>query len=196
MGGVKPTGNQLFTFIIKILWTIKPPSDGKKTSDGRRFGSLRTVVRHVDTLRIKLRRQLAEEVVAQHHRHPAEHLHVDIAPLEDIVGIAAVAVQLTGKPFDGVMLGVGVENLPYTLAYMHRRRRGNYGVRPCSRGGTVATKKAWNNVLFYRYRGSPKPATGKTVHSHALANIDGPGIPGSGYTTSMSVLCGCLILCS
>lgn len=58
--------------------------------------------------------QILEEVVVEDEGDAAQQVGVDGLSLEDVVDVAAVAVELPGKPSHGVRLGPGVEDLFYS----------------------------------------------------------------------------------
>lgn len=63
-------------------------------------------------------RQVFEKVMAENFRDLFQKHHVDVVSLENAVDVAAVAMQLLGKPFDGVLFGLGVEHFLYAFADM------------------------------------------------------------------------------
>lgn len=56
--------------------------------------------------------------MAENFRDLFQKHHVDVVSLENAVDVAAVAMQLLGKPFDGVLFGLGVEHFLYAFADM------------------------------------------------------------------------------
>ena len=56
--------------------------------------------------------------MAENFRDLFQKHNVDVVSLENAVDVAAVAMQLLGKPFDGVSFGLGVEHFLYAFADM------------------------------------------------------------------------------
>lgn len=70
-------------------------------------------------------RQVAEEIVAEYYRDAPQQLRVEGRTVEDVVDIAAVAVQLAREPYYVVPFRLPVEDLADKVPHMHHLLAGS-----------------------------------------------------------------------
>lgn len=125
--------------------------------------------------------KINKEVVVKGFGDTHQHVCVNIWPRENLIYIAAIAVEARGKPRGRAAFGLTVKNILYKFAYMHR------SLVDLSGRFLNRTTNGAGSFLSLQLRHRQTPYQKQTVHSHAFTDISIP-LSGSGYTTSMSVL--------